>query len=80
MDIVLLFIIVCTSAVVASSVNANDVDFAIDYLVRYGYVPDDSLRLTDNTTIDMDAYLRTFQVNYVVVVCVNDDVAPDDAR
>ena len=59
MDIVLLFIIVCTSAVVASSVNANDVDFAIDYLVRYGYVPDDSLRLTDNTTIDMDAYLRT---------------------
>ena len=60
----LVFIIAVVIASSTKNINVNDVDFAIDYLVRYGYVPDGSLRLTDNTTVDVDAYLRTFQVNY----------------
>ena len=68
-----MFIIASTSVVASSTKNnnANDVDFAIDYLTRYGYVPDnkiDSLRLTtttDNATVDdISSYLLLFQENY----------------
>ena len=51
--------------------NAIDIEYAIDYLSRYGYVPDnkiESLRLTtitDNATVDdISSYLLLFQANY----------------
>ena len=69
----LVFIIASTRVVASSfeSNNANDIDFAIDYLTRYGYVPDDSLQDTDNATVDggvITSYLRTFQENYNLTV------------
>ena len=70
--------IIASSSVVASSAfennNAYDIHYDINYLTRYGYVPDntiDSLRLTttDNVTSAVNAsvissYLRIFQENY----------------